>query len=152
MQSAGTFVVEGGHRLKGEIVPQGAKNEALQVLCAVLLTDQPVILSNLPAIRDVAMLIQLIRGLGVEVEQLAPDTYRFTAKEVNVDYVLSQDYIRDASKIRGSVMLIGPLLARYGRASLPKPGGDKIGRRRLDTHLLGLEQLGGHFSFDADKN
>ena len=152
MQTAGTFVVEGGHTLKGEIIPQGAKNEALQVLCAVLLTDQPVTISNLPVIRDVAMLVQLVRGLGVEVEQLAPDTYRFTAKEVNVDYVLSQDFIRDASKIRGSVMLIGPLLARYGRASLPKPGGDKIGRRRLDTHLLGLEQLGGHFSFDADKN
>lgn len=152
MQSPGTFIIEGGHTLKGEIIPQGAKNEALQVLCAVLLTDQAVVLRNLPAIRDVAMLIQLIKGLGVEVTQLAPDTYRFIAKNIDLDYVLTQDFIRDASRIRGSVMLIGPLLARFGQASLPKPGGDKIGRRRLDTHLLGLEKLGGNFSFDNSRN
>lgn len=150
--NTGTFVIQGGHKLKGTIEPQGAKNEALQVLCAVLLTEEEVTISNLPAIRDVEMLIQLIEGLGVEVKQLANDTYSFKAANVNQDYVFSEDYIRDASKIRGSVMLIGALLARFGRASLPKPGGDKIGRRRLDTHLLGLEKLGGQFDFDADKN
>jgi UDP-N-acetylglucosamine 1-carboxyvinyltransferase len=152
MQTSGTFIIEGGHQLKGEIVPQGAKNEALQVLCAVLLTPEPVTISNLPAILDVEMLIDLLRGLGVVVTQLTPHSYRFVAKDVDLDYVLTQDFIRDASRIRGSVMLIGPLLARFGQASLPKPGGDKIGRRRLDTHLLGLEQLGGHFSFNADRN
>lgn len=152
MHASGTFVVEGGHVLQGEIIPQGAKNEALQVLCAVLLTSEPVVISNLPAIRDVDKLIELLRGLGVEITQLDDHTYRFVAAEVNLDYVLTQDFIRDASRIRGSVMLIGPLLARYGQASLPKPGGDKIGRRRLDTHLLGLEQLGGHFSFDNERS
>lgn len=152
MHASGTFVVEGGHVLQGEIVPQGAKNEALQVLCAVLLTSEPVVISNLPAIRDVDKLIELLKGLGVEITQLDDHTYRFVAAEVNLDYVLTQDFIRDASRIRGSVMLIGPLLARYGQASLPKPGGDKIGRRRLDTHLLGLEQLGGHFSFDNERS
>ena len=145
-------MVEGDHVLKGEIVPQGAKNEALQVLCAVLLTSEPVVISNLPAILDVDKLIELLKGLGVEVTQLSSDTYRFVAANVNLDYVLTQDFTRDASRIRGSVMLIGPLLARFGQASLPKPGGDKIGRRRLDTHLLGLEQLGGHFSFDNERN
>ncbi|WP_020538107.1 UDP-N-acetylglucosamine 1-carboxyvinyltransferase [Lewinella cohaerens] len=152
MHASGTFVVEGGHVLQGEIIPQGAKNEALQVLCAVLLTSEPVVISNLPAIRDVGKSIELLKGLGVEVTQLDDHTYRFVASEVNLDYVLTQDFIRDASRIRGSVMLIGPLLARYGQASLPKPGGDKIGRRRLDTHLLGLEQLGGHFSFDNERS
>lgn len=152
MSGTGAFLVEGGHRLSGEITPQGAKNEALQVLCAVLLTTEPVVISNLPAIRDVEMLIKLLNGLGVKVEQIDPHTYEFTARQINLDYVLTQDFIRDASRIRGSVMLIGPLLARFGQASLPKPGGDKIGRRRLDTHLLGLEQLGGHFSFDNDRN
>lgn len=152
MQTNGTFAVAGGHTLSGTIVPQGAKNEALQVLSAVLLTDQPVTISNLPAIVDVAMLIDLIRGLGVVVEQLAPDTYQFQAKDIDLDYILSADYLRDAGRIRGSVMLIGPLLGRFGKASLPKPGGDKIGRRRLDTHLLGLEQLGGHFAYDNERN
>lgn len=152
MQSSGAFMVEGGHVLQGEITPQGAKNEALQVLCAVLLTDEPVTISNLPAILDVDKSIELLKGLGVSITQLNKDTYRFVAEKVDLDYVLTQDFIRDASRIRGSVMLIGPLLARFGQASLPKPGGDKIGRRRLDTHLLGLEQLGGHFSFDTERN
>ncbi len=152
MTNPGTFAVEGGHQLSGSIEPQGAKNEALQVLCAVLLTAEPVTLSNLPAIRDVAMLIQLIEGLGVDVTKVDAHTYRFEAKEIDLDYVLTTDFIQTASRIRGSVMLIGPLLARFGRASLPKPGGDKIGRRRLDTHLLGLEKLGGNFSYDADRN
>ncbi|MEM1216762.1 MAG: UDP-N-acetylglucosamine 1-carboxyvinyltransferase [Bacteroidota bacterium] len=152
MQSGGTFVVEGGHQLRGELTPQGAKNEALQILCAVLLTAEPVTITNLPAIKDVEQLLELLRGLGVEVTPLAANDYRFRAANVDLDYVLTQDFIRTASRIRGSVMLIGPLLARYGKASLPKPGGDKIGRRRLDTHLLGLEKLGGHFSFDQENN
>jgi UDP-N-acetylglucosamine 1-carboxyvinyltransferase len=147
-----TFLIEGGHRLAGRIEPQGAKNEALQVLCAVLLTSEPVRINNLPAIRDVAMLIQLIEGLGVKVEKHSAHDYTFTADTVNLAYVLSAEFAAQASQIRGSVMLIGPLLARFGEASLPKPGGDKIGRRRLDTHLLGLERLGGHFSYDVDRN
>lgn len=152
MHNSGTFIIEGGHKLQGEIEPQGAKNEALQILCAVLLTDKMVTISNLPAIRDVEMLIKLLVGLGVEVKQLSQHTYTFQAKNINLDYVLSQDYLNDASKIRGSVMLIGPLLARFGQAALPKPGGDKIGRRRLDTHLLGFEKLGAKFTFDQEHN
>ena len=124
----------------------------MQVLCAPLLTSEPVTISNIPYIRDVEMLISLLRGLGVEVERLAEDTYRFQAKQIDLDYVLSPEFIRDAQRIRGSVMLIGPLLTRFGKASLPKPGGDKIGRRRLDTHMHGLEMLGAHFSFDEDKS
>lgn len=151
MYNSGSFLIEGGHKLQGTIEPQGAKNEALQILCAVLLTDKKITVSNLPAIKDVEMLIKLIAGLGVDVIQLSKNKYTFHAKNVNLDYVFSQDYIRDASKIRGSVMLIGPLLARFGKASLPKPGGDKIGRRRIDTHLLGLEKLGGSYSFDTSK-
>lgn len=146
------FVIEGGVNLQGDIIPQGAKNEALQVLCAVLLTDRPVVLDNVPDILDVRLLIELLEGMGVLVARLAPNSFRFTAAHIDLDYVLSEDYLRNASKIRGSVMLIGPLLARFGKASLPRPGGDKIGRRRLDTHLLGLEQLGAHFSFDTDRS
>ena len=145
------FVIEGGVNLQGDIIPQGAKNEALQVICAVLLTDQSVVLHNVPDILDVRLLIELLEGMGVVVERLAPNSFRFTAAHINLDYVLSEDYLRNASRIRGSVMLIGPLLARFGKASLPRPGGDKIGRRRLDTHLLGLEQLGAHFSYDTDR-
>ncbi len=150
MHNSGSFLIEGGHKLCGAIEPQGAKNEALQVLCAVLLTDKKITISNLPAIKDVQMLIQLLQGLGVDIEQLSKSSYSFQAKDIKLDYVFSEDYIRDASRIRGSVMLIGPLLARFGKASLPKPGGDKIGRRRIDTHLLGLEKLGGYFSFDVE--
>ncbi|RME96147.1 MAG: UDP-N-acetylglucosamine 1-carboxyvinyltransferase [Bacteroidetes bacterium] len=147
-----TFLIEGGHALAGSIEPQGAKNEALQILCAVLLTSEPVRVNNLPAIRDVAMLMQLIEGLGVEVQAHSQHDFTFTARAVNLDYVLSPEFATKAAQIRGSVMLIGPLLARFGKASLPKPGGDKIGRRRLDTHLIGLEKLGSHFSYDADRN
>lgn len=146
------FVIEGGVNLQGDIIPQGAKNEALQVICAVLLTDKPVVLDNVPDILDVRLLIELLEGMGVVVERLAPNSFRFVAADVDLDYVLSENYLRNASRIRGSVMLIGPLLARFGKASLPRPGGDKIGRRRLDTHLLGLEQLGAHFSFDTDRS
>ncbi len=147
-----TFIVEGGHSLSGEIVPQGAKNEALQILCATLLTTEPVVVENLPAIRDVDMLLQLIEGLGATVERLRPDSVRIQADRIDIDYLLSEEYVRTAQRIRGSVMLIGPLLNRFGKAALPQPGGDKIGRRRLDTHLLGFEKLGATFDFDPAKN
>ncbi len=146
------FVVEGGHKLSGEITPQGAKNEALQVVCAAMLTSEKVTIANLPDIVDVRMLIDLIKGLGTVVERVDAHTYTFEAANINLDYLESKDFVKKASKIRGSVMLIGPLLARFGRAVLPKPGGDKIGRRRLDTHLLGLQQLGAEFNYDVDKN
>ena len=152
MTNNGTFIVEGGHRLSGEIIPQGAKNEALQVISAALLTPEPVTLSNLPDIRDVRKLLDLLAGLGADVDWVDKHTVRIVADKIDIDYVLSEDYVRDAQRIRGSVMLIGPLLNRFGRASLPKPGGDKIGRRRLDTHLLGLEALGAKFDFDPDLN
>lgn len=147
-----SFAVTGGRSLHGDLVPQGAKNEALQVLCAVLLTAEPVTIANVPAIRDVAMQLDLLRGLGVEVEKLEDDTYRFTAEHIDLDYVQSDAFEEKARKIRGSVMLIGPLLARFGRAFLPKPGGDKIGRRRLDTHFLGLQKLGAQFDYDPDRD
>jgi UDP-N-acetylglucosamine 1-carboxyvinyltransferase len=147
-QELDTFEVEGGHRLKGELVPQGAKNEALQVLCACLLTDEPVTISNLPEIRDVLKLIELMRGLRVGVEQLGPDAYRFRAAEVDLDFFHTSEFRRAAGSLRGSVMLIGALLARYGHAYLPQPGGDKIGRRRLDTHFIGLQKLGARFDYD----
>ncbi|PHI18289.1 UDP-N-acetylglucosamine 1-carboxyvinyltransferase [Lewinellaceae bacterium SD302] len=148
----GTFTVEGGHRLSGAITPQGAKNEALQIICACLLTAEPVRLENLPDIEDVRKLLALVEGLGAKLERHDKNTVTITAANIDIDYVLSADYVRDASRIRGSVMLIAPLLARFGRASLPKPGGDKIGRRRLDTHLLGLETLGADFAFEAERN
>ncbi len=142
------FEVTGGLRLKGELTPQGAKNEALQILCAPLLTEEKVTISNIPNISDVRKLIDLLIGLGVRVEQIASDTFTFEAKNINTDYLFSERYQEDAKKIRGSVMLIGPLLARFGKAFLPKPGGDKIGRRRLDTHFLGFEKLGAAFIYD----
>ncbi len=143
------FKVEGGHRLHGEITPQGAKNEALQILCAVLLTPERVVIHNIPRILDVMQLIELLRRMGVEVEQLSDDSYAFTAKEINFDYLQSDDYRRRATKLRGSVMLIGPMLARFGVGYIPRPGGDKIGRRRLDTHFLGFQKLGAKFDFDV---
>ncbi len=147
-----TFVVEGGHRLSGSITPQGAKNEALQVLCATLLTREEVTISNIPAIRDVVRLIALIEGLGVEVKRIDEHTFRFRAAEVDLEFFQSEEFQMHARSIRGSVMLIGPLLARFGRAYLPQPGGDKIGRRRLDTHFTGLQQLGAKFDFNTDKH
>ena len=146
------FRVEGGHQLHGEIVPQGAKNEALQVLCATMLTDEPVVLENVPRIVDVHNLMDLMRGLGCAIEEVSTHTFRFHTAEVNLDYFRSKEYQAKASKIRGSVMLIGPMLHRVGKAFLPKPGGDKIGRRRLDTHFLGFEKLGATFEYDADKD
>ncbi len=150
--SLDAFEVVGGARLQGEITPQGAKNEALQVLCATLLTEEKVTISNIPDILDVRRLIRLLEGLGVSVERLSEDTYRFQARDVRLDFFQSGEFRQDASGIRGSVMLVAPLLARFGRAFLPKPGGDKIGRRRLDTHFLGLEKLGAAFTYDAARS
>lgn len=143
------FEVNGGNTLRGTITPQGAKNEALQVICAVLLTDQEVIISNVPDILDVIRLIDLLRGLGVEIQQLEDQTYRFKADKIDLDYTKTPIYQENASKIRGSVMLMGPMLARFGKAFLPQPGGDKIGRRRMDTHFLGFEKMGAKFRYDA---
>lgn len=146
----GTFVVKGGRPLKGEITPQGAKNEALQVISAVLLTPQKVTISNIPNILDVMKLIQLLSKMGVAVAKVDESTYTFEAKNVNFDYLKTDDYRKDASSLRGSIMVVGPLLARYGRGFIPRPGGDKIGRRRLDTHFIGFEKLGAKFNFDAN--
>ena len=142
------FEIYGGKPLKGEIVPQGAKNEALQVLSAVLLTSQKVTISNIPDIKDVNKLIELLRDMGVKVAQLAPDTYSFEAKNIDLDFFLSDAFKEKGGGLRGSIMIVGPLLARFGKASIPKPGGDKIGRRRLDTHFLGFEKLGARFNYD----
>ncbi len=148
----GKFVIEGGHSLKGEITPQGAKNEALQILCATLLTSEKIIVRNLPRILDVLLLIQLLRDLGVQVEELDGHSYAFRAESVNLDFFQTEQYIRQSAALRGSVMILGPLLARFGKAVLPKPGGDKIGRRRLDTHFLGFQALGATFDFDHAEN
>jgi UDP-N-acetylglucosamine 1-carboxyvinyltransferase len=146
------FEVIGGQPLSGEIIPQGAKNEALQVLCAPLLTAEKVTIANVPQIHDVILLIELLEGLGVKIERIKDDTYVFQADQIDLPYLHSEAFLQKAAKIRGSVMLIGPLLARFGKAFLPKPGGDKIGRRRLDTHFLGLQSLGAEFKFDSDLN
>jgi UDP-N-acetylglucosamine 1-carboxyvinyltransferase len=143
------FKIKGGKKLKGEIIPQGAKNEALQIVSAVLLTNEPVTIHNIPDIRDVNKLIELIGDLGCNVEKLSKDSYRFTASTINTTFLETDEYRAKASALRGSVMLLGPILARFGKASLPKPGGDKIGRRRLDTHFLGFQKLGAKFNFDA---
>ncbi len=143
------FKIKGGNKLKGEIIPQGAKNEALQIVSAVLLTDQPVTIHNIPDIRDVNKLIELVGDLGAKVEKLSKDSYRFTASSVNTKFLESEQYRTKAAALRGSVMLLGPILARFGKASLPKPGGDKIGRRRLDTHFIGFQKLGAKFNFDS---
>ena len=146
------FRIKGGKKLSGEIVPQGAKNEALQVLCAVLLTPQPVTINNVPDILDVNKLIELIGDLGCTVEKLKPGSYRFTASNIDTDFLQSDTYQKKAAALRGSVMLLGPILARFGKASIPKPGGDKIGRRRLDTHFLGFQNLGAKFRYETDGN
>ena len=144
-----TFKVQGGLKLKGELHPQGAKNEALQVLCAVLLTPEEVIMENVPDIRDVNILIDLLRDLNVKVNKIDSETYSFKADKVNVDYLSSEDYKSKSSRIRGSIMIVGPLLARYGKGYIPRPGGDKIGRRRVDTHFIGFENLGAKFEYDS---
>lgn len=146
-----TFIVEGGHKLIGELEPQGAKNEALEVICATLLTDEKVTISNIPDILDVRNLISLLADLGVKVSRLARDTYEFQADNIDIDYIHTDTFIKKAQSLRGSVMIIGPMTARFGKAILPKPGGDKIGRRRLDTHFLGLAKLGADFRYVFDK-
>lgn len=148
----GTFKVRGGKELKGEITPQGAKNEALQILCAVLLTPEKVTISNVPDIIDVNKLISLLSDLGVKVKKLKSDTYSFQADEVNLDFLKSEDFRKKGAGLRGSIMIVGPLLARFGFGAIPKPGGDKIGRRRLDTHFIGFEKLGAQFDFDSHAN
>ncbi|SEK74220.1 UDP-N-acetylglucosamine 1-carboxyvinyltransferase [Parapedobacter koreensis] len=144
------FEIHGGKPLKGAIIPQGAKNEALQVLSAVLLTPEEVTISNVPDIKDVNKLIELLGDLGVQVTRTSKDTYTFQAKDIDLDYFRSTEFKSKGSGLRGSIMIVGPLLARFGKAAIPKPGGDKIGRRRLDTHFLGFEKLGARFHYDPD--
>jgi len=146
------FIIEGGHRLHGEITPQGAKNEALQVISSVLLTDEEVHIKNIPNILDVNNLIQLLRDIGVSVTRLSANDYIFKADNINLDYLDSTEFVRKCSALRGSVLLIGPLLGRFGRATIAEPGGDKIGRRRLDTHFLGFKHLGAHFEYEEKRN
>nr|WP_299203856.1 UDP-N-acetylglucosamine 1-carboxyvinyltransferase [uncultured Brumimicrobium sp.] len=147
-----SFEIYGGKKLKGEVIPQGAKNEALQILCAVLLTPEKVTISNLPDIIDVNKLINLLQAMGVKIEKVEKGTYIFQAKDLDLDYLKSEDFKERASGLRGSVMIIGPLLSRFGKAFMPKPGGDKIGRRRLDTHFEGLIKLGANFNFDSKEH
>ncbi|MFA6248792.1 MAG: UDP-N-acetylglucosamine 1-carboxyvinyltransferase [Mucilaginibacter sp.] len=144
------FEIQGGKKLKGEITPQGAKNEALQIISAVLLTDQKMTISNIPDIQDVNKLIELLGDMGVEVNRISRDTCTFEAKEIDQDFFNSEAFKTKGGGLRGSIMILGPLLARFGKASIPKPGGDKIGRRRLDTHFLGFEKLGARFDFNPD--
>jgi UDP-N-acetylglucosamine 1-carboxyvinyltransferase len=145
------FIIEGGHPLAGTIEPQGAKNEALQVICATLLTSEKVVIRNIPNIRDVNNLIQLLKDIGVKIEQHS-DFCSFQADDLNLEYLQSDEFVRKCAQLRGSVMMIGPLLARFGRAVIAKPGGDKIGRRRLDTHFLGFEKLGATFQQAKGRN
>ncbi|MGB0369292.1 MAG: UDP-N-acetylglucosamine 1-carboxyvinyltransferase [Flavobacteriales bacterium] len=146
-----SFEIIGGNKLKGELVPQGAKNEALQILCAVLLTPEKVTISNIPNIRDVNKLIDLLRDLGVKVKQLAEDTYEFIADDVDLEHLHSDEYKKKGSGLRGSIMVVGPMLGRFGKGYIPQPGGDKIGRRRLDTHFIGFQKLGAKFEYLADE-
>ncbi|WP_234110966.1 UDP-N-acetylglucosamine 1-carboxyvinyltransferase [Chryseobacterium sp. R2A-55] len=148
---SGTFQIQGGKRLHGEITPQGAKNEALQILCAVLLTDEEVRVKNIPDIHDVNRLIEILGDFGVKITKNAHGDYTFKADSVNFDYIKSDEFKKDGAKLRGSIMLLGPMLARYGEAYMPTPGGDKIGRRRLDTHFQGLVELGAEFHYDEQE-
>ncbi len=147
-----SFEIIGGTKLKGEIIPQGAKNEALQIISAVLLTPEEVIIQNIPDIRDVNKLIELLSDMGVKVKRLGADSYSFMAAEINQEFLNSEQFTKKAAELRGSIMIIGPLLSRFGKARIPKPGGDKIGRRRLDTHFIGFEKLGAEFNFDSKTN
>ena len=144
------FRITGGKKLQGDLYPQGAKNEALQVLSAVLLTKEPIVIKNIPKIRDVMNLIELLMCLGVKVTQLSPNDYKFQADDVNIDYLTSKDFQEKTKTLRGSIMLVGPLLARFGKGFISSPGGDKIGRRRLDTHFIGFQNLGAKFEFDKE--
>lgn len=145
----GSFEIYGGNKLKGELIPQGAKNEALQILCAVLLTKEKVTISNVPDIVDVNKLINLLQAMGVKVEKVEKGIYNFKADKIDIEYLLTDDFKKRGSSLRGSIMIVGPLLARFGKGYIPKPGGDKIGRRRLDTHFIGFEKLGAKFDYDA---
>jgi|TARA_R110000737_G_scaffold202403_1_gene221612 UDP-N-acetylglucosamine 1-carboxyvinyltransferase len=147
-----SFEIEGGKQLSGELIPQGAKNEALQILCAVLMTPEKVTISNLPDIIDVNKLINLLQTMGVKTEKVEKGTFIFQAKDIDLDYFDTEDFRKRASSLRGSIMIVGPLLARFGRGYIPKPGGDKIGRRRLDTHFEGFEKLGAKFNYDAGEH
>jgi UDP-N-acetylglucosamine 1-carboxyvinyltransferase len=146
-----SFIIEGGRKLSGEIIPQGAKNEALQVICAVLLTSGKVTIHNIPDILDVNNLIALLKELGVKIERLNPGTYTFQADDVNLEYLKSADFLNRSAAFRGSIMLVGPMITRFGEALIPKPGGDKIGRRRLDTHFLGIQKLGADFQYNSER-
>ena len=146
-----SFIVEGGHRLCGEISPKGAKNEALEVICATLLTEEKVTISNLPRILDVTNLINLLAEMGVKVNYLDESTCEFQADDIDIEYIRTPEYRKKAASLRGSVMILGPLVARFGHAVLPKPGGDKIGRRRLDTHFYGLQKLGAAFEYVTEE-
>jgi UDP-N-acetylglucosamine 1-carboxyvinyltransferase len=146
-----SFQVQGGKRLQGDITPQGAKNEALQVICATLLTPEKVTINNIPDILDIRNLIDLIRSMGVEVSRLSTHSYSFAARDVNIDYLLTEDFKKRSGNLRGSLMIIGPLLARFGKGFIPRPGGDKIGRRRMDTHINGLVSLGATFDYDFNQ-
>jgi len=145
----GTFIVQGGKSLKGEITPQGAKNEALQVICATLLTSEKITIKNIPDISDVKKLIELIGYLGVKITKESDSAVSFEAANINLDYLQTSEFISQSSSLRGSIMIVGPLLARFGKAYIPKPGGDKIGRRRVDTHFIGFRKLGAEFNFDS---
>ena len=147
----GSFIVEGGHKLSGAIRPQGAKNEALQVISAVLLTKEEVVISNVPEILDIKNLMLLLEGMGVEVRRLDKGVYSFKAENVNKEYISSPDFVAQCARLRGSVMVVGPLLARFGHAYFPKPGGDKIGRRRVDTHIVGMMKLGAEQEYDPSR-
>lgn len=147
-----SFIIEGGHSLTGEITPQGAKNEALEVICATLLTTEPVRISNIPEILDVCNLIRLLQDMGVNVVRNAPNDYTFQAQTLNLEYLASDEFVRKCASLRGSVLTIGPLLGKYGQATVAQPGGDKIGRRRLDTHFIGFHKLGAQFVHDEQRN
>src|SRR3712207_5641314 len=146
-----SFVIEGGHNLSGDIYPQGAKNEVLQIICATLLTAEEVTVRNIPDILDVNNLIQLMREMGVTVSKKSIDTYSFRAENVDFGYLESDEFLKKCSSLRGSVMLVGPMVARFGKAMISKPGGDKIGRRRLDTHFIGIQNLGANFSYNETR-
>ena len=147
-----SFIIEGGRKLSGEIEPQGAKNEALQILCAVLLSPEKITINNLPDIVDINILIDLLSDLGVKIQKLNTSSYTFQSDEINLDYLTSDEFKTKGTRIRGSIMIVGPLLARFGKGYIPKPGGDKIGRRRLDTHFIGFEKLGAKFTYDSKES
>ncbi len=147
-----SFIIEGGRKLKGEIQPQGAKNEALQILCAVLLSPEKITINNVPDIVDINILIDLLKDLGVKVKKTGDSSYTFESDEINLDYLTSDEFKVKGTRIRGSIMIVGPLLARFGKGYIPRPGGDKIGRRRLDTHFIGFQKLGAEFNYDSKES